>query len=160
MTTLPTIPTSSHRHPAVAPTASDSVSEPAVVARIVWRVLRRDRQADTPRGGEVRTSRVEAVLGEETITLRHGDGDLERSGLVLPARLECRETAAGRLVEWWCPDDAGSPECRLLLTPGAPPLLRGRLLDRLGVSGGTHDVEQIRFDSDIEATESPSSAGS
>jgi hypothetical protein len=143
MTTLPSIPTRPHVQPESVRLASEDV--PGV--RIAWRVLRRVTDPSGLRGGQVRTSQVEASLTESTIVLRQIEGSQEISALVLPARGRLLDTPAGSLLEWRVLQDGTgeSPSLRLLSADGAPPLVRCDLLDRLGVGGGRHEITSIEM---------------
>ena len=69
--------------------------------------------------------------------------------MILPARTRVTETPAGTLHEWTLLDGgAPGPALRLLLGEGVSPLLRSRLLDRLGIDGGRHDVVAIELDAE------------
>ena len=149
MTTLPSnTPTTAT---ATGPNArADAATRPAVgTVRLTWRVLRRAPESATARGGEVRESRVQVELASSLVTIRRFEGSAEVSASVLPARSSRRTTPAGDLLAWSCGDDAAGPECRVFVSPGQPPLVRTRLLDRLGIGGGTHDLESI----DVVASE-------
>ena len=158
MTTLPSnTPTTAAA--ATGPNARAKVTDRAAVEKVLltWRVLRRAPEAATARGGEVRESRVEVELAASRITIRRLEGSAEVSASVLPARSSRRTTPTGDLLEWCCGDDGAGPECRVFVSPGQPPLVRTRLLDRLGVAGGTHDLESIHVDGlgpgdDVRAT--------
>lgn len=128
--------------------------------RLAWRVLRRSPEAGDPRGGQVRASRVEVELAPNLVTIRRLDGDAEVSAIVLPARAGRQSTPAGDLLEWWCGDDAAGPECRVFVSPDREPLVRSRLLDRLGIQGGTHELKSIEFESANRADGVGTPAGS
>ena len=140
MTTLPSIPVRTRG------TADHPVGSPPASARVVWRVLRRDAADGTAlRGGGVRTTRVEAILDENAIVIRQLEGEREVSALVLQACGRIVETAAGTLLEWTMHDGEGSePVFRMLVASGCPPLVRCRLLDRIGVGGGRHEIVELR----------------
>ena len=164
MTTLPSIstipPTATrpgHAH-SIPAAAAGSGSMPKVV--LGWRTLRRDAATAGPRGGDVRSARIEATLSAAVVTIRMIDGDRERSATVLPVRGSRRETPAGTLLEWWIQQETAGPACRLLLSPDHPPLLRGCLLDRIGIAGGTHDLEAVRIDPPISGSADAGSPGS
>lgn len=150
MTTLPSTPVRTQG------TADQPVGSPLASARVVWRVLRRDAADGTGlRGGGVRTARVEAILDEHAIVIRQLEGEREVSALVLPARGRTVETAAGTLLEWTMLDGEGSePVFRMLVASGGPPLVRCRLLDRIGISGGRHEIVELEA---LDAVSTPGS---